>query len=120
MAPIRKERAIPPVRSLARAPRPAAGRGARPEFRTDEFLSISKQHFHRIAYTEWGYPESDRVAICVHGLSRQGRDFDCLARALAARGHRVVCPDLVGREGSKYGIEDYLSVKYTCVGGLDG
>jgi len=25
----------------------------------------------------------------------------------------------VGREGSKYGIEDYLSVKYTCVGGLD-
>jgi succinate-semialdehyde dehydrogenase / glutarate-semialdehyde dehydrogenase len=26
----------------------------------------------------------------------------------------------VGREGSKYGIEDYLSVKYTCVGGLDG
>ena len=26
----------------------------------------------------------------------------------------------IGREGSKYGIEDYLSVKYTCVGGLDG
>ena len=24
----------------------------------------------------------------------------------------------VGREGSKYGIEDYLSVKYVCVGGL--
>src|SRR4051794_36821692 len=26
----------------------------------------------------------------------------------------------VGREGSKYGIEDYLWVKYPCVGGLDG
>jgi len=24
----------------------------------------------------------------------------------------------VGREGSKYGIEDYLSIKYTCMGGL--
>ena len=26
----------------------------------------------------------------------------------------------VGREGSKYGIEDYLNVKYTCIGGLAG
>jgi succinate-semialdehyde dehydrogenase/glutarate-semialdehyde dehydrogenase len=24
----------------------------------------------------------------------------------------------VGREGSRYGIEDYLSIKYTCMGGL--
>ena len=24
----------------------------------------------------------------------------------------------VGRESSKYGIEDYLSIKYTCMGGL--
>ena len=24
----------------------------------------------------------------------------------------------IGREGSKYGIEDYLAVKYTCIGGL--
>ena len=24
----------------------------------------------------------------------------------------------VGREGSKYGVEDYLNVKYTCIGGL--
>jgi succinate-semialdehyde dehydrogenase/glutarate-semialdehyde dehydrogenase len=25
----------------------------------------------------------------------------------------------IGREGSKYGIEDYLQVKYLCIGGLD-
>jgi pimeloyl-ACP methyl ester carboxylesterase len=33
----------------------------------------------------------------VHGLTRQGRDFDILARAFARQGWRVVCPDLVGR-----------------------
>ena len=54
---------------------------ARPPFRTSSFRSISKQHFHRIAYTEWGDPDSDRLAVCVHGLSRQGRDFDFLAAA---------------------------------------
>ncbi len=26
----------------------------------------------------------------------------------------------VGREGSKYGIEDYLEIKYICAGGLGG
>jgi succinate-semialdehyde dehydrogenase/glutarate-semialdehyde dehydrogenase len=24
-----------------------------------------------------------------------------------------------GREGSKYGIEDYLEIKYMCLGGID-
>lgn len=58
---------------------------------------ISKRGFHRIAYVEWGNPTSERVAVCVHGLSRQGRDFDRLASAMARQGWRVVCPDLVGR-----------------------
>jgi succinate-semialdehyde dehydrogenase/glutarate-semialdehyde dehydrogenase len=25
----------------------------------------------------------------------------------------------MGREGSKYGLEDYLEIKYLCIGGLD-
>jgi len=25
----------------------------------------------------------------------------------------------LGREGSKYGIEEYLEVKYVCMGGVD-
>ena len=25
----------------------------------------------------------------------------------------------IGREGSKYGIEEYLEIKYMCVGGLE-
>ncbi len=59
--------------------------------------SVSKRGFHRIAYVEWGDPASERVAVCVHGLSRQGRDFDVLASAMAGQGWRVICPDLVGR-----------------------
>jgi len=59
--------------------------------------SISRHGFHRIAYTEWGDPDAARVVVCLHGLSRQGRDFDPLAAALARAGHRVLCPDLVGR-----------------------
>jgi pimeloyl-ACP methyl ester carboxylesterase len=52
---------------------------------------------HRMAYWEWDGPGADApVLVCVHGLSRQGRDFDALARALCGR-YRVVCPDIVGR-----------------------
>jgi len=25
----------------------------------------------------------------------------------------------IGREGSKYGIEEYIEVKYVCMGGID-
>jgi pimeloyl-ACP methyl ester carboxylesterase len=43
--------------------------------------------------------------LCVHGLTRNGRDFDALAQALAARGRRVLCPDLPGRGASDW-LED--------------
>jgi pimeloyl-ACP methyl ester carboxylesterase len=88
---------------------------ARPPFRTSFIRSISKQHFHRIAYTEWGDPDSDRVALCVHGLSRQGRDFDFLAASLASRGYRVICPDLAGRGRSGWlaDPEDYALPQYS-------
>ncbi len=66
-------------------------------FRTGHFLAYAPKDFHRIAYVDWGDPESRRVVICVHGLSRQGRDFDPLAYALAKMGYRVICPDLPGR-----------------------
>ncbi len=56
---------------------------------------------HRMAYAEWGDPRNPRVLICVHGLTRQGRDFDFLAQALAGE-YRVVCPDVVGRGRSDW------------------
>lgn len=51
---------------------------------------------HRIAYTEWGDPANPRVLLCVHGLTRSGRDFDRLAEEFAGT-YRVVCPDVAGR-----------------------
>ena len=57
--------------------------------------------FHRMAWTEWG-PVDGAPVVCVHGLTRSGRDFDALAAALAARGRRVLCPDLPGRGASEW------------------
>ena len=54
-----------------------------------------------MAYWEWGDPQNPKVLVCVHGLSRQGRDFDTLAQALAGQ-YRVVCPDVVGRGQSDW------------------
>jgi pimeloyl-ACP methyl ester carboxylesterase len=69
------------------------------------FLAYSPHGFHRLFYTEWGDPQNPRVVVCVHGLTRNGRDFDDLARALE-RDYRVICPDVVGR-----GRSDWLDVK---------
>ena len=69
----------------------------------NNFLSISKEGFHRIAYTEWGIPTASRSSIiCVHGLTRNGRDFDALARYLSLQDHHVFCPDIVGRGDSSW------------------
>jgi len=60
---------------------------------------------HRMAYWQWGDAAVEHVVVCVHGLSRQGRDFDVLAQALVARSTqplRVVCPDVVGRGRSDW------------------
>lgn len=60
------------------------------------------EDFHSLAFVEFGNPAAEAV-VCVHGLSRNGRDFDPLAEALAERYH-VICPDLPGR-----GASDWLS-----------
>lgn len=57
---------------------------------------LDPRGLHRMAYWQWGDAGNPRVLVCVHGLSRQGRDFDTLARDLAAE-YRVICPDVVGR-----------------------
>lgn len=78
-----------------------------------------------MAYTEWGAPENPDVVLCVHGLTRNGRDFDTLAAQLAAR-HRVVCPDIVGRGRSDrladyrgYGFAQYVADCITLIARLD-
>lgn len=64
------------------------------------FLGLSAAGFHRVAYTQWGRDDAPAV-LCVHGLTRNGRDFDPLALALADR-RRVACPDVVGRGKSAW------------------
>ena len=78
-----------------------------------------------MAYWEWGDPGNPRVLVCVHGLSRQGRDFDTLARALEGE-YRVVCPDVAGRGRSQwlrnpagYAVPAYVADMVTLVARLD-
>jgi pimeloyl-ACP methyl ester carboxylesterase len=58
--------------------------------------------FRRLAYAEWGSPKAAQTVLCVHGVSRNGRDFDFLAAELAERGARVIAPDLPGRGRSDW------------------
>ena len=71
--------------------------------RLNYFSGLSPHGFHRVAYYEWGDPANPRVVVCVHGLTRNGRDFDVLAEALAAT-HRVLAVDIPGR-----GVSDWLA-----------
>ena len=86
---------------------------------------LDTRGLHRMAYWEWGDPANDRVLVCAHGLSRQGRDFDTLAQALSDR-YRVVCPDVVGRGQSDwladpmgYQIPAYVADMVTMLARLD-
>lgn len=58
-----------------------------------------------MAFWRWGDPQATHVVLCVHGLTRQGRDFDRLAKALVAQSPhplQVICPDVVGRGRSDW------------------
>jgi pimeloyl-ACP methyl ester carboxylesterase len=69
--------------------------------RLHQVQCLGSKGLHRMAYAEWGDPLNPRVLICVHGLTRQGRDFDTLAQDLASD-YRVICPDVVGRGQSDW------------------
>jgi pimeloyl-ACP methyl ester carboxylesterase len=86
---------------------------------------LSPAGLHTMRYVEWGDPRNPRVLVCVHGLTRVGRDFDHLARAVCER-YRVICPDVVGRGQSDwlrdpmhYAIPQYVSDMVTLIARLD-
>jgi pimeloyl-ACP methyl ester carboxylesterase len=79
--------------------RPAVNQDA--SVRTHRVLSLSAHGFHRVAYREWGDAANTSVVVCVHGLTRNARDFDALAAALCGD-FRVLCPDLPGRGDSEW------------------
>ena len=95
------------------------------QFKQHSVQCVSPSGLHRMAYTEWGARDNPRVLICVHGLTRNGRDFDALAQALATE-YRVICPDVVGRgqssrlrDPSAYGIAQYVVDMVTLIARLD-
>ena len=67
--------------------------------RTGETRYVLDGAFHVMRHVEWGDPAAPPV-MCVHGLTRTGRDFDALAQVLD--GFRVICPDLPGRGRSEW------------------
>jgi pimeloyl-ACP methyl ester carboxylesterase len=71
------------------------------EFREAAIRCLDPHGFHWMRYVEWGDPSNHRVLVCVHGLTRNGRDFDHVARALSDA-YRVVCPDMPGRGRSDW------------------
>ena len=52
-------------------------------------------------YNEWGDPHNKHVLVCVHGLTRNARDFDFVAEHLEDA-YRVVSVDIVGRGRSDW------------------
>ena len=74
-----------------------------PELRFTACQGPAQGVSRRLAYWQWGAPDAPHAVVCVHGLTRQGRDFDVLAQALLAATHgplRVICPDMAGRGAS--------------------
>lgn len=71
-------------------------------------LGLGFGGFHRINYLEWGNADKFKTMetlVCVHGLTRNARDFDYFAERMCKK-YRVVCPDVVGRGESDHVNED--------------
>ena len=69
--------------------------------REHRLLGLSPHGFHHVVYYEWGDEDNANVAVCVHGVGRNARDFDVLAEALSAT-HRVLAVDMPGRGKSDW------------------
>lgn len=109
------------MRTMGNTKREAAPSPAR----TGAVCCVSPGGLHSMAYVEWGARDNPRVLLCVHGLTRNGRDFDTLAQALAGE-FRVVCPDVVGRgqsdwlaDPAHYDLRQYVSDMVTLIARLD-
>ncbi|MBK7421741.1 MAG: alpha/beta hydrolase [Propionivibrio sp.] len=96
-----------------------------PVFAERSVCCASPSGLHRMVYGEWGERGNPKVLVCVHGLSRNGRDFDALAQALAGD-YRVICPDVVGRGRSDwlrdpagYTIPQYVADMMVLIARLD-
>lgn len=74
---------IQPTQHFFEAPNPKAAAGT-----------------HKIAWYEWGDAHSPAI-LCIHGLTRNARDFDYIANALASD-YRIIAVDVAGRGASDW------------------
>jgi pimeloyl-ACP methyl ester carboxylesterase len=70
-----------------------------PEFRGHRWVSDDGLTLYSRVYDRAG--SAARTVLCLHGLTRNSKDFEDLAEYLSPR-YRVICPDLRGR-----GLSDY-------------
>jgi pimeloyl-ACP methyl ester carboxylesterase len=79
----------------------------------DYISGLDSRGFHQLHYTEWGDAANPRAVICVHGLTRNCRDFDALATALQDD-LRVISVSIAGRGKSDWlpNPEDYSYPQY--------
>lgn len=102
------------------------GRRAALEPRMHSFCALGPSGFTKVGYLEWGPVRAEQTVVCVHGLTRNCRDFDYLARHLASLGIRVVAVDLPGRGRSQwvsnwadYGTDLYVRTLAALIARLD-
>jgi pimeloyl-ACP methyl ester carboxylesterase len=88
-------------------------------------ICLGPHGFHQVAYVEWPGRANAPTLLCVHGLTRNARDFDSVAQALSPH-YRVVSVDMPGRgrsdwlsEPADYSYPVYLSEIAALVARLD-
>lgn len=73
----------------------------------------------RLHYREYAGPTGGLPVLCLHGLTRNARDFETLAPRIAATGRRVLCPTLRGRGESAYARDSMTYAPLTYLSDLD-
>lgn len=78
---------------------------------------------HEIVFYDYGNANAQRVAICVHGLTRNAHDFDIIAQTIANTGRRVLSISMAGRGESEW-LADPMGYNYAtyvadCIAVLD-
>lgn len=85
--------------------------------------TIGDKGTHTLAVYDWGDPAAQKITVCVHGLTRNARDFDFIAAELVATGRRVLAISMVGRGESAWLTDamgyNYASYVADCLAVLD-
>lgn len=85
--------------------------------------TVGTEGKHQIVFYDWGNINAQHTAICVHGLTRNARDFDRLAAHLASKGRRVLCLNMAGRGESAWLADpmgyNYASYVADCIAIMD-